>query len=47
MKSSKIIIDGEEKEISLGISEEEIENNEDLEDTIDLTEILEKIDGES
>ena len=47
MKSSKIIIDGEEKEISLGISEEEIENNEDLEDTIDLTEILEKIDGKS
>lgn len=42
----KILIDGEEKEIYLGISEEEKENNNDYidySDTIDLKEIVNNI----
>lgn len=44
MKVSKIIVDGTEKEILLGINEDEIEINEEpLEKTIDLKEIIKEV----
>ena len=44
MGMGKVIIDGKEKEFYFGIDEEEIEKNiEDNEDTIDLKEVVEKI----
>ena len=45
MSSSKIIIDGEEVTFSLGIDEDEIETNEFATDTLDLTEVVESING--
>lgn len=47
MRMGKVIIDGIEREFSFGIDDEEIERNEEkLEDTIDLKEVLESIDGQ-
>ena len=44
MGTSKINIDGVNVEVSLGIDEDEIERNEyDLEDTIELEEVISKI----
>lgn len=44
MNATKINIDGKLVEISLGIPEDEIERNEyDMEDTLDLTNVVETI----
>lgn len=48
MGMGKIIIDGKEMEFSFGIDEKEIERNKEvIEDTIDLTEVLEVINEQN